>query len=196
MENKLDAVILTRKTGREHFVLDNKQTNYTLINFWQWLGSDLTNNAFRGMLAEFIVACDLGLDYGIRTEWDAYDLITKEGIKVEVKSAAYLQSWQQTKLSKIEFSICPTNAWDSDSGIYNSEKKRQADVYVFALLKHLEKLTLNPLDLDQWEFYVLPTIDLNEKIPIQRKIGLNSLIKLKPVQVKFGEINKAINNFF
>lgn len=194
MKNNLDKLQIIRKTGLENFILSNQSITFNLLDFWQWSGSDLSNNTFRGMLAEYIVACDLGFEKGTRTEWDAYDLITNEGIKVEVKSSAYLQSWYQTKLSKIEFSICPTNAWEASSNTYSSERKRQADVYVFALLKHLDKLTLNPLDLDQWQFYVLPTLILNTKVPNQQKIGLNGLLKLNPIETKFGQIKEKILN--
>jgi hypothetical protein len=53
----------------------------------------------RGVLAEYIVSMDIKCPYQVREEWDAYDLITPEKVKVEVKSASYLQSWEQTKFS-------------------------------------------------------------------------------------------------
>lgn len=196
MADNLDALQVTRKTGQEHFVLENQQTSFDLLSFWQWSGSDLSNNAFRGMLAEYIVACDLGLNEGIRTEWDAYDLVTNKGIKVEVKSSAYLQSWHQSKPSRIEFSICPTKGLEAGTNTYSIERKRQADVYVFSLLKHLDKSTLNPLNFDQWDFYILPTTILNSEIPNQQKIGFNSLIKLNPIKAKFGQIKEIINSLF
>jgi len=43
-------------------------------------------------LAEYLVATVLGLNQGVRNEWDAYDLETEAGLKIEVKSAAYIQS--------------------------------------------------------------------------------------------------------
>ena len=46
---------------------------------------------------DVIVASDLGCTDGVRQEWDAYDIETPDGIKVEVKSGAYLQSWSQKK---------------------------------------------------------------------------------------------------
>lgn len=194
MGNSLNALEVERKTGQERFILENKITNFDLLAFWQWSGSDLSNNAFRGMLAEYIVACALGLENEIRTEWDNYDLITEDGTKIEVKSSAYLQSWHQEKVSKIEFNICPTKGWDSKTNKRSSERKRQADIYVFAFLKHLDKSTLNPLDLDQWEFYLLPTSILNEKVPDQQKISFNRLLSLNPLKVKFGEIKEAVIN--
>lgn len=57
--------------------------------------------------------------------------------------------------SKPIFSIRQTIAWDSIENVYSIEKKRHADVYVFALLAHKVKETLNPLNTSQWEFYVV-----------------------------------------
>ena len=37
------------------------------------------------------------------------------------------------------------------------ESKRQSDVYVFALLKHKDKQTVDPLNVKQWDFHVVPT---------------------------------------
>ena len=48
-------------------------------------------------------------------------------------------------------------------------------MYVFCLLAHKDKATLNPLDLDQWEFYVVPTAWLNEVLPVQKSVPLSFL---------------------
>ncbi len=50
----------------------------------------------------------------------------------------------------------------------NVERKRQADVYVFALLSHRDKATLDPLNVAQWEFYILPAAVLDIKVPQPR----------------------------
>jgi hypothetical protein len=155
MTQNLDALKTKRKTGKEPFHNQGQPTGTNLLSFWQWLASDLVDNALRGALAEYIVACDLGVADTTRPGWNAYDLITPDGIKIEVKSAAYLQSWKQTAPSKICFDIRPTFGWDAATNIYGTERKRQADVYVFCLLAHADKATLDPLDLSQWEFYVL-----------------------------------------
>jgi hypothetical protein len=136
------------------------------------------DNALRGALAEYLVACDLGIADGTRPGWNAYDLITPEGIKVEVKSAAYLQSWQQSAHSKVCFDIRPTFGWDAATNTYGAERKRQADVYVFCLLAHKDKPSLDPLDLSQWEFYVLTSKALDERLPTQKTISLAGLLRL------------------
>lgn len=42
--------------------------------------------------------CDWG-----RVEGDAYDVLTPEGLRVEVKSTGYLQAWAQPSHSRISF---------------------------------------------------------------------------------------------
>jgi hypothetical protein len=147
------------KTGQETFEHNGKRLELSLIDFWRWSASDLVSNATRGILAEFIVASALGITkggIGVRSEWDAFDLQTSDGIKIEVKSAAYLQSWYHKNLSTISFGIRPTTGWDGKTNEHSAELKRQADIYVFCVLHHQEKDSLDPLNLDQWKFYILP----------------------------------------
>ena len=53
------------------------------------IGGDGMDNAERGALAEYLVACALGGGEGVRVNWDKYDLLSPEGIAVEVKSSGY-----------------------------------------------------------------------------------------------------------
>ena len=72
-----------------------------------------------------------------------------------MKSAAFVQSWHQTKLSSIAFVTPKTRAWDADTNIQSTEAKRQADVYVFALVTAQDHDSYDPLDVRQWSFWVL-----------------------------------------
>lgn len=181
-----------KKTGQECFTVNNSNLDFNLLDFWSWSQSNMLDNTLRGVLAEFIVAKALNIETAIRVEWDAYDLITKSGLKIEVKSSAYLQSWKQKKPSSISFGIQPTKGWNAETNEYTHIIERQADVYVFCVLHHQDKETVNPLDMDQWTFYVLPTEVLNEKCKIQKSIGLNSLLKLKPIICKYLELGEVI----
>jgi hypothetical protein len=152
----------------------------------------LTSNALRGRLAEFLVAQALGIAGGIRAEWDAFDLCTANRLTIEVKSAAYLQSWSQKSPSAIWFGIRPTRSWDADTNQLALESRRQAHLYVFALLSHRDKATLDPLNVGQWEFFVLPSALLNERLPLQKSLSFASLLKLGPVRCSFGELRAVI----
>jgi hypothetical protein len=194
--NKLDRLPVIRLTGQEHLHRDGAELPFDVLGFWQWAFSDIAGNALRGILAEYLVACALGVEDGTRTEWDAYDIRTRQGVKVEVKSAAYLQSWRQSKLSPITFGIQPAFGWDAETGESGTEHKRNADVYVFALLKHQDKATLNPLDINQWEFYVLPAVTLDERLPTQKQISLGTLLRLEPHTAEFEQLQEVIESVF
>lgn len=182
-----------RKTGEECFHLSGERLNARLLEFWQWSASDLVSNATRGVLAEYIVALALeGSPSGIRREWDAYDLKLSDGTKVEVKSAAYVQSWKQTRPSTILFNVGKRRWWDAETGMSTAEPTRHADVYVFALLKHTERETLDPLNISQWDFFVLPTNVLNERTRSQQSITLASLAELTGDPVAFGGLKEAV----
>lgn len=177
-----------RKKGDERFCSKGKPLDFNLLGFWRWSASDLVSNAMCGILAEYIVANALGIADGLRTEWDAFDLLTKDGIKIEVKSAAYLQSWYHKELSKITFSIRQTRLLDANTNELSTELKRQADIYVFCILHHQEKHSINPLNLDQWTFYILRSSVLDEKLLIQKTLRLAGLLKLNPHTAKYEEL--------
>ncbi|HIP07859.1 MAG TPA: hypothetical protein EYG66_08375, partial [Mariprofundaceae bacterium] len=187
----IGAVQTILKSGNEPFHLNGTKINQNLLSFWQWSNSEILGNTLRGVLAEYIVSIDIKCPYEVREEWDAFDLVTPEGVKVEVKSSSYIQSWKQSKFSNISFGIQPTIVWDENNN-RSSKAKRQSEVYVFCLLAHKEQSTIDPLNLEQWEFYVLSTNSLNEKVGNQKTITLSSLLKLNPKKCSFGEINNAI----
>lgn len=190
--SELQALKVEPKTGSERFSFENKNLDFKLSDFWSWSQSDLLNNALRGVLAEYIVRQDLGIIKPTRTEWDAFDLETESGIKIEIKSSAYIQSWKQNSLSQISFDIAPSKGWNAETNEYSLERKRQSDFYVFCVLHHKDKNTINPTCLDQWTFYVLSTKELNEKKKEQKRINLGSLLKLNPKECRFGEIRNLI----
>jgi hypothetical protein len=185
---------IMQKTGQEPFTFNETNLDMPLLQFWQWSQSNLLTNTLRGHLAEFIVASALGLSETVRVEWDAFDLVTDSGVKVEVKSAAYLQGWDQKRDSSISFSIRPTRAWESATNSRHTDKKRQADVYVFCLLHHRNANSVNPLALEQWTFYVLPTSILDQAVAVQKNIALASLLRLDPTVCQYTELARAIKN--
>jgi len=190
---ELDKIEVELKTGDEQFKSDEGPLNFRLSDFWRWSVSDLVSNATRGRLAEFIVATALEIDLkaAVRDEWAAFDLESPEGIKIEVKSAAYLQSWSQLKLSNICFSIKPSRYWDSSTNVVSETPVRQANVYIFCLLRHIDKSTVDPMNFDQWEFYVVPTEKLNNYPRSQTSITLPSLRTLAD-PVSYNMLKKTV----
>jgi hypothetical protein len=139
-----------------------------------------------------LVASALNVADGVRVEWDAFDLVTKSGVTIEVKSAAYIQTWHQAKLSTIGFSIAKSQAWDANTNKFSPEKLRQADVYVFCLLDHKDQRTVDPLDMTQWQFYVLATKKLNETCGDLKRLSLKRLLELEPEVAKYEQLDLAI----
>ena len=198
MNTKLPALEMNTKTGDEPFqeggkdLLDGKDLPLTLLHYWRWSGSDLVSNAQRGILAEYLVGSALEITESVRLEWDAYDIQTPSGLKVEVKSSAYIQSWAQTDYSAISFDIAPKTSWDARDNTFDDHSRRSADVYVFCLLAHKDQETINPLNVDQWEFYVLATSKLDEHSPTQKSIRLAPLKELGPEQPSYATLSETV----
>lgn len=165
------------------------------MGLWQWTSSNLLDNTMRGMLAEYMVATALGAaEKAIRTEWDAFDLVTDSGIKVEIKSSAFLQTWAQEKSSAATIQIRETLAWDKDQARYEEKRRRQADVYVICIFTGTDITRDDILDLDLWTFLVVPTTVLNEKFPGQKTVRLTVLAKTPGVtRCRYDELRRVVD---
>ncbi len=166
MKAKLPASNPKPLNGMQTFYNGQTQKKFILSDFWRWSFSSLLNNVTRGHLAEFIVARALGVA-GVRKVWAAYDLeipnqnANEKKVRVEVKSAAYLQEWEQDDKSAIQFNVRKTRAINKKTGLYTGTPKRHADVYVLAHYKEEKnKDAVKILNLNQWDFYVVPTASL------------------------------------
>lgn len=180
-----------RKTGNEKLSFAGRDIGLSLQDFWSWGFSDLLDNTLRGSYAEFIVAAALGINLTAeRVNWEPWDL-TMDGIRVEVKSCSYLQTWEQKRASAVKFSIRPSMPWTAGSG-YAGELRRPSDVYVFCLYAEKDATQADPLRLDGWEFYVLPTWRLDESCGAQKSIALSSLLQLGPVKTDFEGLKAAV----
>ena len=192
--DELGPIELKRRGGHESFHIAGRPLGFDLLSFWQWSSSDLVSNATRGVVAEYLVAQALGVAGGVRDEWAPYDVDAPGGIRVEVKSAAYIQSWNQELLSPITFRIPKTRAWDRTTNREGDHLRRQADVYVFALLAHTEQKTLDVLDVSQWEFFVVPTMLLDSRKRSQHSITLRSLRTLAGGSTDFAGLKETIGS--
>lgn len=179
-------------TGEEPFHTSGRALGFDVLDFWQWSSSDVVGNALRGRLAEYLVARALGLAAGCRVEWDACDLRGPDGLTIEVKSAAYVQSWAQARASRIVFGIQPSHGWDAATNTSLAERCRSAAVYVFCLLHHADAATLDPLNLDQWTFYVVATPVLDQRMPQQKTMSLSTLLTLEPIQCGYDGLADAV----
>lgn len=184
-------------TGNEEFTLHGSGTGLTLLDFWRWAYSDLIDNTQRGVMAEFLVYSSLRNTphrTQMRVNWIPYDVTSPSGRRIEVKSAAYVQAWTPENIfSQIRFDIGKKLAWNNETASFSSEANRNCDLYVFCLFTAKTK-DVSLLDLDYWDFYVLPTSVLNEKVPDQKGIYLSSLLKLEPVKTDYSGLGSVIES--
>lgn len=109
---------------------------------------------------EFFVAQAVDADAPIREEWAEYDVGAPDGTRIEVKAGGYLQSWAQAKHSTPMWTFASAYAdkrWDPASGKYlPAVPEDRVDVWVFGWQTCRDHASYDPLDLDQWEFRVVP----------------------------------------
>jgi hypothetical protein len=190
----MDSKKIEYTTGEKHFIQNGSDIDLKLLDFWAWAYSDYFDNTARGVLAEFIVAMALGLDvHEPRKAWAKFDL-TYRSKGIEVKSASYHQKWHQEKMSNISFAIPATRAWEEEIGNLDDEKKRHAFIYVLCLLAEKDRNLVNPLDIDQWVFWVIPTQFLDDRKRSQQSITYNSLIKEVGQPITFAKIRPKVDD--
>jgi len=89
----LPRILTLRRSGGERFSYGETQLDFSVLDFWRWSASDLLGNTARGRLAEYIVARAIGLGLDdVQNEWESFDLVTRSGIKIEVKSSALFKA--------------------------------------------------------------------------------------------------------
>lgn len=182
--------------GNEQFSVGSNTINLTVNDFWRWSYSDLNDGICRSALAEFIVAMSLevpDLNHGVsRTLKRPYDLISKEGYRIEVKSAAYNETSDEEHPDYISFGIAPAGL-PGGAGIKESNASQHcnSDVFVFCVCKALSEDEA-PLNLDLWDFYILPTRVLDEKMPFRKTITLPLLMRLEPIWCDYYGMGDAI----
>lgn len=160
------------------------------LMFWRWGFSDVRSNVTRGVLAEFLVACALGLQKKPRMAWSSHDLEYK-GKKIEVKATGYLQTWSYGKGSKPGFTIRPSAAYDPSAG-YGKSKEFNADIYVLCLFKATKERT-SEMDVDQWTFWVLDRAEVQELFTRRRRFPVEWLQNASGVRpVSFAGLRSAI----
>jgi hypothetical protein len=150
-------------------------TDATVQDFWRFAMGDLRMNNTRGYLAEFLVAQAVGLCDVRRVEWDAYDLLLDSSIRIEVKSSAYLQAWEQRTLSRIQFTGLRGTRYHPRHGDDPAGRQLNAHVYVFCVQTAREHDSYEPLNVGQWQFYVAGK---NQLESVGQSIGLPAVISL------------------
>lgn len=160
----------------------------------KWCFGDLLSNSIRAKVAEFIVAKALGIANETQQGWDAFDLHYM-GSGIEVKSSAFLQSWEHAAPSKISFDIAPrARTWsiEKNAWVAHDQPQRAADIYVFCLFFEERREVADPLDTDQWTFYVLSRTTIDERWGMQKTLS-HGPIKSEFEAVSFKHIRAEVD---
>ena len=103
----------------------------------------------------------------------------------------------KTKPSTPQFGIRPTKqVWDKDTNEWTKldPPARVADVSVFCLHTPPMATNANVCDSEFWEFWIVPTQTLNDRMGLREKIGLRELRDLVPLgPVKLSEIRTEVD---
>ncbi len=187
---------MVKHTRDEVFQNDNLRLDFNLIDFWEWYTSDLLYHPIRGSLSEFIVAKALdALDYD-KPAWAPYDLMYR-GKKIEIKSSAYYSDSTFCKTARVAFSIKKQSCiWDTDieDGYRRLEDKfRHSDYYIFCYLREEDKEKVNPMALDQWDFYILSTFVIDRELGDQSSISLGAIRDLGGIRCSWDEIRDRLD---
>ncbi len=156
--------------GTEEFTLDGNPTGMTMSDFWRFMYSNIYS--FQEVIAEFLVAKALGKEVAENDAyWTLFDMKYRDK-RIEVKQTSYYHSFnEENKVSnhrvfripksnsKFEYDIAINKEKYKDVGDKEKENKyeRQNDIYVFCVNTGENRSDAYPLNLNNWEFYIVPT---------------------------------------
>ncbi len=164
----------------------------TVSDFWQWGFSDLLQNTIRGVLAEYIVAVLLGIDDNPRNPWLAYDLKLPDGRLIEVKTMSRLQAWAQKKIYVPRVTIKPTREWNPQTGEMKEKPTFNADIYIICYFNAVDHEKADPLNLNQWEFFVFTKEQIKKILGEMKTISLDHIKRQKIKAVNANKLKHEV----
>ncbi|MES2569918.1 MAG: hypothetical protein V4710_07660 [Verrucomicrobiota bacterium] len=168
--------------------------NATLLHFWKWAFGDLCDDDLKGYFAEWMVRVLMGLPLTRRVSWADSDIITPCGLRIEVKSSAYWQSWKLVNEDGTRKPMPPPvdparkkvvfgglrSGTSVDTSPQLTAPAFKSDIYVFCLHTQTDPTAWDAWQLSHWEFYALTRTELEER-GIGKSITLGVLRKLCPM---------------
>lgn len=175
-----DADYLKVKEGKESFTLNGKKQDFNVLCFWQYHFSNLWNMTDK--IAEFLVAKALeGKDTYTRNHeyWAVWDLNYRH-IRIEIKATSDFHTWNAEKRKKTQrvFDIHPImdRGYVPDELEWTGKIRRISEVYVFCHVRCSENSydaeSADPLNLDNWDFYIIPTFIIDKCCGSNKSISL------------------------
>lgn len=184
MEDKSNNMKLL--TGEEMFTLNGTPQGFDVHSFWRFQFSNLSD--MQGEVGEYVVSMALNnILPDNKCGWTQYD-IDYNGWRVEVKTTAYYQPWRERSekykgkpLSEQRtWSIRKAHAKEFDM---TSPLVRNNDVYVFVLITGKNAIDADPLKLEHYKFWAIPTYEINDRCGDNKSISLG---KVKRIAMSIG----------
>lgn len=153
-------------------------------------GKPLVTNVLRGHVAEAIIALALEPEWNwCSADYAGWDFERADGLRLEVKQSAAMQSWSTGKPSKAIFDVAArTGYWESGTE-WIAKAGRPAHLYVFAH-HSIYGDDVDHRDPAQWQFYVVPS----HALPDVKKLGLATICTLTspvPISALAGEVRNT-----
>ena len=179
-------------TGKENFELNGKPIGFDMLDFWKVEFSNIYD--MQDEISEFIVAKALGIDVPYNKEiWTLYDVSYRD-TRIEVKETSYYHPWNKDGNVSNQRSFGITKANSSyEHPDQPNRFERQNDIYIFCVVNGETRETSNPLVLDNWDFYVVPTYVINEKCKNNKTISLNRIINLGYNPIRFDMLKQEVD---
>ena len=183
----------------ENFTYNGESIGCNLIDFWKFRYPNIFD--MQDELSEFIVARALGTNEASNIDyWTLWD-IDYAGYRIEIKETSYYHSFnKEGEISKSRnFGITKSNsrylvnAEGKTTDDYINVFERHNDLYVFCLNTGYSKEESFPLNLNNWEFYVLQTYFINQKCKNNKTISLNRVRKFTDA-VNYGNLKNKIDS--
>lgn len=194
-------------TGEEQFTDNEQPIGISMLDFWKFECSNVYD--LQDEVSEFIVTSALGLTKAFNkdswTRWDISYPYKNDIVKIEVKTTSYYHSWQ-TEKSEIKeqraFGIAKSNSkYDERAKVLAGEMdkvsgenvlERPSDLYVFCLNTGRNRKDAFPLEMKNWEFYIVSTAYINSTFKEQKSVSLTRLKKLGIKPVPYSEIKNTV----
>ena len=181
-------------TGEEKFRLNGEELGFNMVDYWSFCYSNVFDE--HGAIAEFVVAKALGLERPTnKKQWTLYD-IRYRNKRVEVKVTAYYHSFNdELEISQARVFGIPRKEGKEylNDELVVGDFVRQNDVYVFCLIKGMTLEDSYPLNLNNWEFYVVPTSTINELAREQKTISLGRVREIA-APITYDQIKGAVDD--
>ena len=177
--------------GNEKFLFQNKELEFSSLDLWKYKYSNIYN--MQEVIAEFLVEKALDMEKAWNTDsWTLFDILYRNK-RIEIKETSYYHPWNEggeTSKQRV-FGITKAN---SNYENQNEENKyeRQNDIYVFCLNTGTTKETANPMEIHNWEFYIVPTSVINEVCGDNKTISLGRVRKIAQ-KVEYVNIKRYID---